>query len=488
MDSALNKSVLKVTEATTRILCTSRRSHENSEQPRRFSQGIQPNDWSSVLMREVVPQIAALALAFVGTKYLMNSLKNPSGVSKSQAKQIMEILAAKLKRPEIKELILTDYEMVLCQEVVGPTEITTGFDSIGGLEEVKEEIKDAVIYPLQRPDLFWRRDGLSAIPKGILLFGRPGTGKTMLAAAIAKEAGATFLNIRLSNILSKWMGESEKYVSAVFSLAHKLQPTVIFMDEVDAFFSERSGQDVSGRYDSKTEFMSQWDGLTSDQNARVMVLGATNRPNCIDPAFERRLPRRFEVPLPDARARKEIFKVILKKRANSITEDQFQKLADDSQGYSGSDIKEVCRVAVQIPSKEKMEAEKPVRKQFDDGKISKAEKENALNTPPRPVCYEDILKGLSKVAPPGQAQRDFSLRDGVGASPRAPVNLGGLQPQQQGEGLGADLTANNALLHYTIMQQGAFINHLLQKGSPKEGGSKKDGDMPAKNSPSSDID
>jgi len=159
--------------------------------------------------------------------------------------------------------------------VIPASETGVTFDDIGALADIKESIRELVMLPLQRPDLF--NGGLLKPCRGILLFGPPGTGKTMLAKAIANEAGASFMNISLSTIMSKWCGEAEKSIQGLFSLAGKIAPAIIFMDEVDGMLGtrERSNEnEVSRRI--KNEFMMHWDGVLSKPSEKILVLAATN--------------------------------------------------------------------------------------------------------------------------------------------------------------------------------------------------------------------
>jgi len=160
--------------------------------------------------------------------------------------------------------------------------------------------RNNVIAPMQRPDLFLGGSQLLKPTKGILLYGPPGTGKTMLAKALAKESGARFINIKASSIQSKWFGDTSKLVTAIFTLAWKIQPSIIFIDEVDAMLGKRTGQEHDAVTTLKTEFMQMWDGFVTDSYANVIVLAATNRPNDLDEAVLRRLPLSYEVwnPLP----------------------------------------------------------------------------------------------------------------------------------------------------------------------------------------------
>ncbi|KAI0142780.1 P-loop containing nucleoside triphosphate hydrolase protein [Xylariaceae sp. FL1272] len=256
----------------------------------------------------------------------------------------------------IEDLVLNEYENMVALEVVAPEDIAVGFDDIGGLDDIIEEVKESVIYPLTMPHLYSHAAPLLSAPSGVLLYGPPGCGKTMLAKAVAHESGASFINLHISTLTEKWYGDSNKLVRAVFSLARKLQPAIIFIDEIDAVLgTRRSGEhEASGMV--KAEFMTLWDGLTSANTqglpAQIVVLGATNRIHDIDEAILRRMPKKFPVSLPDKSQRLRILQLLLKDTKTEANNFNMEYIARVTAGMSGSDIKEACRDAAMVPVRE----------------------------------------------------------------------------------------------------------------------------------------
>ncbi|KAF2275646.1 AAA-domain-containing protein [Westerdykella ornata] len=255
-----------------------------------------------------------------------------------------------------EDLQLNSYEQTIAMEVVAPEDIPVSFDDIGGLDAIIDDLRESVIYPLTHPSLASASSLLSA-PSGVLLYGPPGCGKTMLAKALAHESGACFINLHISTLTEKWYGDSNKLVNAVFSLARKLQPAIVFIDEIDAVLgTRRTGEhEASGMV--KAEFMTHWDGLSSSHSGtttpqRILILGATNRIQDIDDAILRRMPKKFPVGLPNAQQRRNIFQLVL--RGTKIDEGDFDldTLVRLSAGLSGSDIKEACREAAMGPVRE----------------------------------------------------------------------------------------------------------------------------------------
>ncbi|XP_064595653.1 outer mitochondrial transmembrane helix translocase-like isoform X2 [Liolophura sinensis] len=248
-----------------------------------------------------------------------------------------------LRQVGVEDVKLSDYELCIAANIVDTLTINMTWDDIGGLDSVIEEIKESVILPFRERQLF-SDSVLLQPPKGVLLYGPPGCGKTMLAKATAKATGAKFINLQVSSLVDKWYGESQKRAEAVFSLAMKLQPTIIFIDEIDSFLRSRSSNDHEATAMIKTQFMSFWDGLITDPKCHVMIMGATNRPKDVDAAILRRMPCMFHVGLPGKAQREKILKIIMQKE--KIGDDvNFSQLAEATEEFSGSDLRETCRIA-----------------------------------------------------------------------------------------------------------------------------------------------
>ncbi|XP_031695100.1 vacuolar protein sorting-associated protein 4B-like [Anarrhichthys ocellatus] len=215
------------------------------------------------------------------------------------------------------------------------------WDDVAGLEGAKEALKEAVILPIKFPHLFKGR--------GILLFGPPGTGKTYLAKAVAAEANnSTFFSIASSDLVSKWLGESEKLVKSLFTLAREHKPSIIFIDEIDSLCGSRSENESEAARRIKTEFLVQMQGVGND-NEGILVLGATNIPWTLDSAIRRRFEKRIYIPLPEAHARSFMFKLHLGSTPNSLAEADFVTLGQKTEGYSGADISVIVRDALMQP-------------------------------------------------------------------------------------------------------------------------------------------
>ena len=239
---------------------------------------------------------------------------------------------------------LTAHESEIAKNIVDPSSLHDTLESVGGLAEVKEDLHATLITPLKYPDVFFSGKARALhVQRGILFCGPPGCGKTLMARAIARECGnCTFLPITLSSIEDKYFGESSKKVRACMSLAVKMQPCIVFLDEVDGFLRRRTESDVACVYALKTELLSALDGFAARGDA-VVVIAATNCSAALDPALRRRLPKQVSFHLPTLEEREGILRVHTK--SEKLSEKQLHWLAEQTDGLSGSDLLEVYRAA-----------------------------------------------------------------------------------------------------------------------------------------------
>ena len=202
------------------------------------------------------------------------------------------------------------------------------WDDVAGLEGAKEALKEAVILPIKFPHLF---TGKRTPWRGILLYGPPGTGKSFLAKAVATEAKSTFFSVSSSDLVSKWMGESERLVKQLFTMARENKPAIIFIDEVDSLAGTRGEGESEASRRIKTEFLVQMNGVGHD-DVGVLVLGATNIPWQLDPAIKRRFEKRIYIPLPEVEARKRIFELNVGSTPCQLTQKDYRTLAQNTDG------------------------------------------------------------------------------------------------------------------------------------------------------------
>ncbi|EJD04238.1 AAA-domain-containing protein [Fomitiporia mediterranea MF3/22] len=226
------------------------------------------------------------------------------------------------------------------------------WDDVAGLEGAKDALKEAVILPIKFPHLF---TGKRTPWKGILLYGPPGTGKSYLAKAVATEANSTFFSVSSSDLVSKWMGESERLVKQLFQMARENKPAIIFIDEVDSLCGTRGEGESEASRRIKTEFLVQMNGVGHDDTG-VLVLGATNIPWMLDNAIKRRFEKRIYIPLPGPEARKRMFELNVGTTPCELTHKDYRALADRTNGYSGSDIAVVVRDALMQPVRKVLSA------------------------------------------------------------------------------------------------------------------------------------
>lgn len=259
-------------------------------------------------------------------KYRKISVPRPTTTSKPKID--------KEKLPVIKGVEAAIVSRIM-DEVIDSSGNSISWDDISGLDKQKSLLKETIILPFQRPDIF---TGVRAPPRGILMFGPPGTGKTLLAKAAARTAHCTFFALSASSITSKWLGESEKLVKALFACARHFQPSIIFIDEIDSLLQARTDSENEAMRRVKTEFLLQFDGMNSTASEKVIVIGATNRPGDLDEAARRRFTKRILIPLPDATARHSILHKLLNSVACNLTSRDFDKLVQKTEGFSAADI------------------------------------------------------------------------------------------------------------------------------------------------------
>eukprot|EP01084_Bolivina_argentea_P070584 128356_1 len=236
------------------------------------------------------------------------------------------------------------------------------WSDVAGLETAKGLLKEAVILPIRFPQLF---TGKRKPFQGILLYGPPGTGKSFLAKAVANEANkSTFFSVSSSDLISKYVGESEKLIKNLFVLARRKKPSIIFIDEIDSLATKRGDNDSDSTRRVKTELLVQMNGVGKDETG-VLVLGATNCPWDLDPAVRRRFAKRVYIPLPSVIARKTMFKIHAGKEAQ-LTDKDYHVLAEKTEGYSGSDISAIVQDALMEPVRT-LQSATHFKKQFVNG-------------------------------------------------------------------------------------------------------------------------
>lgn len=244
------------------------------------------------------------------------------------------------------------------------------WSDIAGLEGAKDALKEAVIMPVKFPQLF---KGNRRPAAGILLYGPPGTGKSFLAKAVATEANSTFFSVSSSDLVSKWMGESERLIKQLFSLAREQRPSIIFIDEVDALCGPRGEGESEASRRIKNELLVQMNGFTGDDEGGVLVLGATNIPWQLDAAMRRRFERKVYIPLPDLEARTVMFQLNVGETPCTLTPGEYRLLAEMTDGYSGHDVAVAVRDALMQPIRKIQAAThfKPVMVEEEQGEMKR---------------------------------------------------------------------------------------------------------------------
>jgi len=243
--------------------------------------------------------------------------------------------------PKLVETILN--------EVIPRGSTGVSWADVAGQDKAKDALQEMVVLPTLRPELF---TGLRSPARGLLMFGPPGNGKTLMARALAAEASSNLINISSSSLTSKWLGEGEKLVKALFSVARHIQPTIIFIDEIDALLSERRSGEHEGVRRIKTEFLLQFEGMTTASAERIVVVAATNRPQELDDAALRRFTKRVYVRMPDVETRTKLLTQLLAKQGSPLTTKEVAKVVAMTEGYTCSDISNLARDAALAPVRE----------------------------------------------------------------------------------------------------------------------------------------
>ncbi|XP_048479211.1 outer mitochondrial transmembrane helix translocase isoform X2 [Plutella xylostella] len=342
------------------------------------------------------------AVTYFSIKWLVNQIDPTSKSRKKAEEKAREQLrkAGLGGKHSVALDKLTDHEMIIASQLVVPDEINVDWKDIAGLDHLIQELRETVILPIQKRDLF-SDSKLTQPPKGVLLHGPPGCGKTLIAKATAKEAQMSFINLDVSLLTDKWYGETQKLAAAVFSLAVKLQPCIVFIDEIESFLRTRTSHDHEATAMMKTQFMSLWDGLITEPTCTVIIMGATNRPQDLDKAIQRRMPATFHVPMPSRGQRERILQLILRHEPTA-TDIDYETLAAATEGFSGSDLHELCRQAAVYRVRDLARGE--MDKEKSNGTSAKS---SSLNTTAdsdeefvdavRPITMEDLRLSLTKL-------------------------------------------------------------------------------------------
>ncbi len=360
----------------------------------------------SRLIDRMFDELAELTNGFVGADLAALAKEAAMhALRERMEKGEIDIEAEEIPEEVIESLVVTKRDFMEALKIIEPSAMrevlvevpNVRWEDIGGLEQAKQELREAVEWPLKYPELFESVN--IRPPKGILLYGPPGTGKTLLAKAVANESNANFISVKGPELLSKWVGESEKHVRDMFRKARQVAPCIIFFDEIDSLAPRRGSLgDTHVTERVVSQLLTELDGL--EELKDVVVIAATNRPDLIDPALLRpgRIERHVYIPPPDKEARKEIFRIHL--RGKPLAEDvNIEELAEKTEGYTGADIEAVCREAAMLAIREAVKpgmSREEVKEIAKSIKISKRHFEEALKKV-KPSLTKEDLKRYEKI-------------------------------------------------------------------------------------------
>lgn len=258
-----------------------------------------------------------------------------------EASTILEEM--KYKHPILREQTLNSYEKIVASCIIEGDKSKT-FENIGGHENIKKELLLHIVVPMRNAEVFFTSESLRP-PTGVLLSGAPGTGKTLLATTVANECNIPCISITSSIVEQKYFGESEKIIKAIFTFAKKIQPCIIFLDEIDSLLRNRNEFEQSATYTVKTQFLQEIDKIENEK-LKIILIAATNNPQSLDKALFRRLPRSYTVEKPDCESRKEIIKKIT--THEHVNDETLNWISQETDGFSGCDIKDLFKAATMM--------------------------------------------------------------------------------------------------------------------------------------------